>query len=92
MWATGFMASEPDVDFQELPLMLIDCRTRQGQSGSAVVAYRSGGTCAMEDGTTAIFGEPVQRLLGCYSGRVNRESDLGLVWKASAVQEIIDAM
>jgi hypothetical protein len=92
VWATGFVASEPDIDFKDLPLMLVDCRTRPGQSGSAVIAYRSGGAVAMEDGSTAILGGPAQRLLGCYSGRINSESDLGLVWKISALREIAAAV
>jgi hypothetical protein len=28
--------------------------------------------------------------LGVYSGRINNESDLGFVWKAAALTEIID--
>ncbi len=92
VWATGFLASEPDIDFRGLPLMLVDCRTREGQSGSAVIAYRAGGAVSMEDGSTAIMSGPAQRFLGCYSGRINKESDLGLVWKASAVQEIVDSI
>ena len=92
IWATGFVASEPVVDFQDLPLMLIDCRARQGQSGSAVIAYRNGGMVAMEDGSTAAFNGPVRRFIGIYSGRVNAESDLGRVWKASAVAEIVAAV
>lgn len=92
VWATGFLASEPDIDFNNLPLMLIDCRTRQGQSGSAVIAYRSGGGVAMEDGGTAMFAGPVERFLGVYSGRINEQSDLGLVWKAKAVKEIVDSI
>lgn len=90
--ATGFLASEPDIDFRDLPLMLVDCRTREGQSGSAVIAYRAGGAVSMEDGSTAIMSGPAQRFLGCYSGRINKESDLGLVWKASAVQEVVNAI
>ncbi|WP_397517277.1 trypsin-like peptidase domain-containing protein [Rhizobium ruizarguesonis] len=42
IWATGFIASEPDTDFENLPTFLIDCRTRKGQSGSPVIAYRYG--------------------------------------------------
>jgi hypothetical protein len=92
VWATGFLASEPAINFRNLPLMLIDCRTRPGQSGSAVLAYRNGGAVAMEDGNTAITVGPSQRFMGCYSGRINKESDLGLVWKTSAVQEVVDAI
>lgn len=91
VWATGFMASEPDIDFNELPVFLIDCRSRPGQSGSAVIAYRSSGTVAMEDGSAGMFAGPVFRFLGIYSGRINAESDLGIVWKASAIAELVSA-
>jgi hypothetical protein len=89
VWATGFVASEPAIDFNGLPLFLIDCRTRPGQSGSAVIAHRNGGAVAMEDGSTSIFAGPVTRFLGVYSGRINDQSDIGLVWKATAVAQLV---
>jgi hypothetical protein len=89
VWATGFVASEPSVDFDNLPVFLIDCRSRPGQSGSPVVAYRGGGAVAMQGGGTSIFTGAVWRFLGIYSGRINEQSDLGIVWKAAAVQELI---
>lgn len=92
VWATGYLASEPSIDYQGLPLMLVDCRARQGQSGSAVIAYRAGGAIAMESGDTVFMRSPVSRFLGCYSGRVNAESDLGLVWKTAAVKDVADAV
>ena len=92
VWATGFMASEPDIDFGNLPVFLIDCRSRQGQSGSAVIAYRSGGMVAMASGGSAAFGGHVYRFLGIYSGRINPQSDLGIVWKASAIGELVDLL
>jgi trypsin-like peptidase len=91
VWTRGFVASEPDVDFNDLPLFLVDARTRQGQSGSPVIAYSAGGMTPMADGSTAVFGGPVVNLLGVYSGRVNEESDLGLVWKLSALQAVLAA-
>lgn len=39
VWATGHLASEPDIDVDGLPLMLIDCRTRRGNSGSPVMLH-----------------------------------------------------
>jgi len=92
VWATGFVASEPDIDFGGLPTFLIDCRSRPGQSGSPVIAYGAGGAFAMEDGSTAIMAGEVIRFLGVYSGRINEQSDLGIVWKASAVQELVSAI
>ena len=90
VWATGFVASEPTIDLWDLPLMLIDCRGRPGQSGSPVMAYRAGGSVAMEDGSTAMFNGPISLPIGIYSGRVNAESDLGMVWKMKAVREIVE--
>ena len=82
IWATGFIASETDVDYNRLPLFFIDCRTRPGQSGSPVIAYRElGQTVALEDGATVVYDQAVWRLLGIYSGRINEQSDLGLVWR-----------
>ena len=92
VWATGFLASEPTVDFADLPIQLIDCRTRQGQSGSPVIAHRNGGMVALEGGSSAAYNGPVFRFLGIYSGRINKESDLGVVWKASAIQELLSSL
>lgn len=92
VWATGFIASEPIVDFNDLPIQLIDCRSRQGQSGSPVIAYRSGGTVAMTDGRSAMFAGPVSKLIGIYSGRINAESDIGIAWKTSAILELVNSI
>ena len=92
VWTTGFVASEPSVDYNKLPIFLIDCRSRPGQSGSAVIAYRSGGMVAMESGDVGAFSGPVTRFLGIYSGRINKESDIGFVWKATALQELVSAI
>ena len=39
IWSKGSIASEPDVDIADLPVFLIDCRSRTGQSGSPVFAH-----------------------------------------------------
>jgi S1-C subfamily serine protease len=92
VWATGFLASEPAVDFDNLPVQLIDCRTRPGQSGSPVIAHRNGGMVALEGGSSAAYNGPVARFLGIYSGRINKESDIGIVWKASAIQQLLTSL
>lgn len=89
VWATGFVASEPQIDFNGLPVFLIDCRTRPGQSGSAVITHRNGGAVAMQDGSTGIFSGPITKLQGIYSGRINDQSDIGVVWKTSALEELV---
>jgi hypothetical protein len=93
IWATGFIASEPAIDFQDLPIFLIDCRSRSGQSGSAVIMYRGAGqTFAYKDGRPGFSNGPVFNFLGIYSGRINAESDLGIVWKEAALIELIDSL
>ncbi len=92
IWVTGFMATELDINQFNLPIFLIDCRARKGQSGSAVIAHRNWWTVAMEDWSSGIFWGPITRFLGIYSGRVNEESDLGIVWKASAIKELVDSI
>lgn len=91
IWIQGTVASEPDFDWHQLPTFLIDSRTRQGQSGSPVIAYHAGGAAAAMEGGTAVGTGPMERFVGVYSGRVSPESDLGIVWKASAVADILKA-
>lgn len=71
IWTRGFIATEPQVDFDDLPCFLIDARTRPGQSGSPVIAYSSGGAHAVNTGL-ALVGGPIVNLLGVYSGRIIR--------------------
>jgi len=91
IWVQGTIASEPDIEYNGLPVMLVDSRTRQGQSGSPVIAHRSGGMVALDDGGSAVFNGPVTRFMGVYSGRINAESDLGFVWKARGLTELLQA-
>ncbi|THK36394.1 hypothetical protein EHS39_19705 [Ensifer sp. MPMI2T] len=88
MWVTGFVASELDVDFDAKPIFLIDSRTRPGQSGSPVIAARRG-MVHRKSGNIGMGGEAVE-FLGIYSGRINDQSDLGFVWKRSAIKELVD--
>jgi S1-C subfamily serine protease len=90
VWTRGTIASEYELPFDNLPCFLIDARTRQGQSGSPVIFHSAGGLVQTNDGASTLMGE-VDQLLGIYSGRINSESDLGMVWRVDALREIIDA-
>lgn len=92
IWSTGFMATEPDIDYENQPKFLIDCRARQGQSGSAVVSHYNSGLVPMMNGDSVAYVNPVTRFMGIYSGRINAQSDLGIVWKASAIKELVDSI
>ncbi len=90
VWTRGWVATEPDVDLDGLPLLLVDARTRHGQSGSPVIAYSPGGPTALAGGAMSLLGQPVERFVGVYSGRLNEEADIGRVWKRHAVVEVVD--
>ena len=92
VWATGFVASEPDINYENLPVFLIDCRSRKGQSGSAVIAQRNDGIYSDSRGNQTISGNVVTKFLGIYSGRINDESDLGVVWKSTAINELLNVI
>lgn len=93
IWKRASIASEPSIDVDGLPKLLVDTATRQGMSGAPVIAVRRGITMPSGsfDGET-IIGETMQ-FLGIYSGRIGEDElgvQLGIVWKASVINEIID--
>lgn len=92
IWATGFLAQDLSLVNPENPSFLIDCRTRQGQSGSAVIAYRPGGYRKFVDGRmqSVLSADPTWEFLGIYSGRINAESDLGRVWHVSVIEDLFE--
>ena len=90
VWSKGFIASEPDVDIDDLPLFLIDCRSRPGQSGSPVYARFRVGDVVSHQGKDYQAKKPVSYFVGAYSGRLRSDSDLGLVWKRSCIEELVN--
>lgn len=88
VWATGFVASEPEINHGGRPIFLIDCRTRKGQSGSPVIRYWNGGGSVTHDNGVEVVGL-ISQFLGVYSGRINEDSDLGIVWKSFVVSELL---
>jgi hypothetical protein len=94
IWATGFLAHELSLLTAENPTFMIDCRTRQGQSGSAVIAWRVGTHRKIDEtGRIVSVVSPGAKweFLGIYSGRINPESDIGKVWHVTAIAEVLDA-
>jgi len=88
IWLNGFVASEMSIDYNGLPVFLIDARTRGGNSGSPVWGVRNK-TVFLHNGIPAYYDD-VAEFLGVYSGRINEESDIGYVWKASAILELVN--
>jgi len=93
IWIKGSVASEPEVALDGLTRFLVDARTRDGQSGSPVIAYSDGTNVAAFAGGGMTIGSarPTVSLVGVYSGRINRNSDLGYVWRTEVVRDILRA-
>lgn len=90
IWKTGHIASEPEIDFADLPCFLVDATTREGMSGSPVI-LRFWGGFPKRDGSRVIGGS-VTSFLGIYSGRLHEDSEIGRVWRPEVLQEIINAV
>ncbi len=93
LWMRGTIASDPafgyDAGDKSYPLFLIDARTRKGQSGAPVIRYRAPGSAVfLNDGRLAKTTAPDSDIVGVYSGRTNKESDLGFVWSMDEVDDI----
>jgi hypothetical protein len=102
LYKRGSIASEPKLNFGNLPRMLIDCRTTQAMSGSPVIVSRSG--VWNPDGKlsgNSIIGQ-VSNFVGIYSGRLFAKdsselagdeeiSEIGIVWKKETVDAVTAA-
>lgn len=93
VWVTGFVASEPGLDYHGLPAFLVDCRAREGQSGSAVIFHVNTGSIHREgDQSKMLTKGTITKFVGIYSGRIHKESDIGIVWKRPAILELVQSI
>jgi hypothetical protein len=91
IWKKASIATEPAIQLDGLPKMLVDTATREGMSGAPVIAIADGGY-EEEDGSSVRTLGRFYRFVGVYSGRLGNnemEAQLGIVWKAQAVDEIV---
>ena len=88
VWTGATMAWLPELDWQELPVMLLDARTREGQSGSPTWFVADEFTRYLASDGSVKSG-PVHGLAGVYGGRIAEDSDIGYVWKRKALEAIL---
>jgi hypothetical protein len=97
IWKRGSIASEPGIDFANLPCVLIDSGTRTGMSGAPVIAQFTGWHAEDPErpSLTDWMGTALS-FLGVYSARLPGQMEaetqqVGIVWKAAALRDIIAA-
>jgi Trypsin-like peptidase domain len=95
IWKRGSIASEPEFDIDGKPMFYIDAATREGLSGAPVYAEEVGYWAPK--GATEPSQYQIGRgraFVGVYASRIGAEDEfkaqLGMVWKASALKEILD--
>jgi hypothetical protein len=91
IWKSGAIASDPDINYMKSPQFLVDATGRPGMSGSPVYARRIGGY-RDEDGNIMVTPETADKFLGVYAGTIDGTSEVGRVWKASALMDIYDSI
>jgi hypothetical protein len=93
IWKRASIASEPDQFVNFLPMFYVDSASRPGMSGAPVI-LRTWNSYYDEKGVTHDEG-PHSRLIGVYSGRIHAKDELqaqlGIVWRAAVVTEIVAA-
>ncbi len=100
IWKTGHIASEPEVDYGDAPVFLVDATTRSGMSGAPVIrrfsgfGYRNRSGFEMVGSSTISAGRSeLTRFMGVYGGRTGRRSaQIGRVWKPIVIDQILDAI
>lgn len=91
IWKKASIASEPTINIDQLPKLLIDTATRSGLSGSPVIWERNAIHGLTKNHSFDSIGR-IRGFLGVYSGRIGTDelkAQLGIVWKASVIDEII---
>ena len=91
VWKRASVATEPDIDVDNLPMFYVDTASARGMSGAPVVHRSNSGK--MDDGSNMLAGGMMSRFVGVYSGRIapagKHEAHLGIVWKSEVVPEIV---
>ena len=101
IWKRASIATEPSLPAFNEPCFLVDSATREGMSGSPVVAYATSARhyphLAVNSGEitpeTILLYKPGLAFLGIYSGRIGVgdlfEAQIGKVWYASVIDEML---
>lgn len=105
IWVTGYIASEPQLDYADLSILLVNATTTAGMSGSPVFQVADGNHFDSSGGYH-ISASRLYKFLGIYSGRIttnqlledsvtdDRQSsdnalNIGIVWKPSIINKLI---
>lgn len=93
IWKKASVASEPELDVENLPYFFADTATRTGMSGSPVVLYKDRPITMINEKERKV-SRHWTKFVGVYSGRIGADNEtkgdaqLGRVWKPHVIQEM----
>ena len=87
IWKTGHIASDPDLSYEGRPAFLIDATTREGMSGSPVVARLFGSH--INSRNIQVVTGVITKFLGVYASRIRNDAEIGCVWRPSVINELL---
>jgi hypothetical protein len=94
IWKRASIASEPGLPVGGQPYFFVDTASRAGMSGSPVILRSWGGFQHDEGGMVSGPGSAT-KFIGVYSGRIGAQDELkaqlGIVWRAEVVDQIVAA-
>ena len=96
IWKKASVASEPEIDIENMPYFFADTATREGMSGSPVIFYKERQVTMMSEKEN-LFSRHRTKFVGVYSGRIGANSEkkgdaqLGRIWKESIIKQIIES-
>jgi hypothetical protein len=91
IWKRASIATEPSYSYRDKPGFLIDTATREGMSGSPVIARHSGFFSPGPGLENAKLGT-MNKFIGIYSGRIGNdplEVQLGMVWRSDVLDDVV---
>jgi hypothetical protein len=96
LWKRGTIALDPNYDPEGLPKLFVDTASRDGMSGSLVLAQHVvvNASYKKRDGSKAgpFIHQVVRTVAGVYSGRHYpdyEKAQLGIVWKRPTIEEVV---
>ncbi len=90
IWTRASLASEPSMDIDGIPRVLIDSATRGGLSGAPVLAtWPEGHPIRTDQDHSVMLTHRVTQFIGIYSGRIDERSDLGYVWRPRLIMDTL---
>jgi hypothetical protein len=93
IWKRASIATEPSERWNGQEQILVDAASRQGMSGCPAIYYSKNGVVPVYPGSSLQISIPLHILHGVYVGRLGSghlEAQLGIVWKKTVIDEIID--